>query len=105
MEEFQNQRAIKIEGLQEKFYQKQVNEMEALKKRIIAGENEQKKQRAIELERMFQRYQNVKKELENQHKMEKIRLDKGPAYDPNASKMSTRPATGKRRIQSSAKKI
>ena len=27
------------------------------------------KQRALDLERMFQRYQNVKKELENQNKI------------------------------------
>ena len=35
--------------------------MNALRKRIDAGENEQKKQRALELERLLQRYQNVKK--------------------------------------------
>lgn len=45
--------------------------MAALQKKIEAGENEQKKQRALELEKMFLRYQNVKKELENKHKMEK----------------------------------
>ncbi|CAI2376064.1 unnamed protein product [Moneuplotes crassus] len=99
----------KIMKSEEKLFQQQDNEMEALRKRIIAGENEQKKQRALELERMFQRYQNVKKELENQHKMEKIRLEKGQSFDPNASRMSrmsARPKTASSRggPRSSAKK-
>lgn len=99
----------KIMKSEEKLFQQQDNEMEALRKRIIAGENEQKKQRALELERMFQRYQNVKKELENQHKMERIRLEKGQSFDPNASrmsKMSARPKTASSRggPRSSAKK-
>ena len=61
--------------------------MNALRKRIDAGENEQKKQRALELERLLQRYQNVKKvgvqvllnraqELENQQKLERNRFEK-----------------------------
>lgn len=102
------ERAIKIENLENQLFQKQENEMEALRKRIIAGENEQKKQRALELERMFQRYQNVKKELENQHKMERIRLEKGQTFDANTSrmsKMSGRPRTAtKRGGKASAKK-
>lgn len=105
---YMEDRAIKIENLEHKLFQKQENEMEALRKRIIAGENEQKKQRAIELERMFQRYQNVKKELESQHKMERIRLEKGQTFDANASrmsKMSGRPVTASGKgNRSSAKK-
>lgn len=107
-EKYIEDRAIKIENQEQKLFQKQENEMEALRKRIIAGENEQKKQRALELERMFQRYQNVKKELENQHKMERIRLEKGNLFDPNMSKMSkmsNRPKTAtKKGNRSSAKK-
>jgi hypothetical protein len=107
-EKYMEERAIKIENMEAKMFQRQENEMEALKKKIITGENEQKKQRALELERMFQRYQNVKKELESQHKMERIRLEKGQVFDPNASrmsKMSGRPATASRKGKgSSAKK-
>lgn len=63
--------------------------MESLRKRIIAGENEQKKQRALDLERMFQRYQNVKKELMTNHKKEKNFLKKGGVgFNPNMTKMS-----------------
>lgn len=105
---YEEERNGKIMKSEEKLFQQQDNEMEALRKRIIAGENEQKKQRALELERMFQRYQNVKKELENQHKMERIRLEKGNAFDPNASKMSrmsARPKTASNRgLKSSGKK-
>lgn len=106
---YEEERNGKIMKSEEKLFQQQDNEMEALRKRIIAGENEQKKQRALELERMFQRYQNVKKELENQHKMERIRLEKGQSFDPNASrmsKMSARPKTASSRggPRSSAKK-
>ena len=87
-DKFSQDRQLKMENALDKLFQAQEKEMEALRKRIIAGENEQKKQRALELERMFQRYQNVKKELENQHKMERIRLEKGQTFDANASKMS-----------------
>lgn len=108
-DKYMEERSYKIENFENKLFQKQENEMEALRKRIIAGENEQKKQRALELERMFQRYQNVKKELENQHKMERIRLEKGQTFDANMSrmmsKMSGRPKTATKRGQrSSAKK-
>ena len=108
MGRYEEERNEKIMKSEEKLFQQQDNEMEALRKRIIAGENEQKKQRALELERMFQRYQNVKKELENQHKMERIRLEKGQTFDANASRMSrmsARPKTASSRgIKSSAKK-
>ena len=64
--------------------------MHALQKKIEAGENEQKKQRALELEKMFLWYQNVKKELENKHKIEKQRLEKGDSFDAQASIMQSR---------------
>jgi hypothetical protein len=105
-ERYLEDRQLKIENMENKLFQKQENEMEALRKRIIAGENEQKKQRALELERMFQRYQNVKKELENQHKMERIRLEKGQIFDPNISRSTAgRPKTASRKgLKSSQKK-
>ena len=87
-QKYAENRDLKIQNAMTKLLQSQDKEMEALRKRVIAGESEQKKQRALELERMFQRYENVKKELENQHKMERIKLEKGTTFDPNASKMS-----------------
>ena len=46
-------RAKKIAATEAKLIAKQQNEMAALRKRIEAGENEQKKQRAIELEKLL----------------------------------------------------
>ena len=77
-------------SFEQKMLHQQSNEMAALSKRIEAGENEQKKQRAIELERMFLRYQNVKKELENKHKLEIHRMEKGNHFDAQASIMASR---------------
>ena len=85
------ERDIKIDTMLRKLVKQQEVEMESLRKRIIAGENEQKKQRALELERMFQRYNNIKKELENTHKKDKNYLTKGQSvYNANASMMSRR---------------
>ena len=89
-ERYNQTRYKSAEALQSKMIKKQEMELESLRKRIIAGENEQKKQRALELERMFQRYQNVKKELEANHKKEKNFLKKGGVgFNPNMSRMSS----------------
>merc|ERR1712137_42148 len=55
---------------------KQQNELEALKQRIMSGQEEQSKVRATELERLLQKYQNVKKELEIQQQNEENKLVK-----------------------------
>ena len=55
-------REKKIGAAEQKMLNAHFNEMQALQQRIENGESEQKKQRATELERMFQRYQNVKKD-------------------------------------------
>ena len=80
----------KKQSCEQQMLHQQDNEMAALSKRIEAGENEQKKQRAIELERMFLRYQNVKKELENKHKLEIHRMSKGGEFNAQASIMASR---------------
>jgi hypothetical protein len=59
-----------------RFTQKQSQELGALAKRIQTGREEQKKQRQLDLERLLQRYQNVKSELEAQQNLERIRADK-----------------------------
>ena len=84
-QELENKNLVK----ENKLIKQQEIEMESLRKRIVAGENEQKKQRALDLEKMFQRYQNVKSELEKNHKREKIYFDKSMSfYTANVSKMS-----------------
>jgi hypothetical protein len=45
---------------------RQSNEMAALKKKLEARMNERLKLREVEHNKILQRYQNVKKEIENQ---------------------------------------
>lgn len=98
-------RQKRIEQYESKIIKQQETEMESLRKRIIAGENEQKKQRALDLERMFQRYQNVKKELENQFKKEQNFLKKGGAsFNPNVSRYSKASVVSARNVHISAQK-
>ena len=50
--------------------------MNALRKKQEALEKEMMRTREREHEQMLQRYQNVKKELENQQNLDRIRLEK-----------------------------
>ncbi len=59
-----------------KFKTSKQQELIALQKRIQTGREEQKKQRHQDLERLLQRYQNVKAELEAQQNLERIRMEK-----------------------------
>lgn len=59
-----------------KFKNTKRQELAALQKRIQAGREEQKKQRQVALERLLQRYQNVKNELEAQQNLERINREK-----------------------------
>jgi hypothetical protein len=61
---------------EQRFKERQKNELQALLKRVQTGREEQKKQRQLDLERLLQRYQNVKSELEAQQNLERIRMDK-----------------------------
>ena len=65
-ERWENTRMQKIAAAEQQLIVKQQNEMKALKKKIESGTKEQEKSRAKELERLLQRYQNIKKELDNQ---------------------------------------
>ena len=59
-----------------KFKHQKQNELVALQKRVQTGREEQKKQRQMDLERLLQRYQNVKSELEAQQNLERIRAER-----------------------------
>ena len=60
------ERSKKIIASEAKLIQKQQNEMNALKKKLEANLNERLKLRETEHNKLLQRYQNVKKEIENQ---------------------------------------
>ncbi len=55
---------------------KQSNEMAALKKKLEAKMNERLKMREVEHNKILQRYQNVKKEIENQQNIERIKKER-----------------------------
>merc|ERR1711964_860867 len=64
LEKWLKTRAHKLAAAEAKFLARQNTELQALKKKIQSGADEQRKQRALELEKLLQRYQNVKKQVE-----------------------------------------
>ena len=76
LEKWHSQRQQDLLGKEAKFKVAKQSELQALQKRIQTGREEQKKQRHQDLERLLQRYQNVKAELEAQQNLERIRMEK-----------------------------
>jgi len=70
--------------------------MNALKKKLEANLNERLKLRETEHNKLLQRYQNVKKEIENQQNIERIKFEK-----QYASVISTRPASAQNSMMGS----
>ena len=66
---------------------KQTNEMNALKKKLEGRMNERLKVREVEHNKILQRYQNVKKEIENQQNIERVKRER---------QYKTRPSTASR---------
>ena len=56
-------------------------EAEGLRKRIAQGRAEQNRARQLALERMLQRYSNVKAESEQQHRLERLKFDREAAVE------------------------
>ncbi|KAL4460358.1 hypothetical protein ABPG74_000109 [Tetrahymena malaccensis] len=75
-QQWMNTRNEKIRKQLTLLKQRQQNELNALRQRINSGKEEQRKNRSIELERLLQKYQNVKKELEVQQQMENLQIEK-----------------------------
>lgn len=69
-------RDTKIQALEEQFKRKQELEMGGLVKRIQSGREEQRQCRKSELERLLQRYHNVKTQLESQQKIIRERRER-----------------------------
>ncbi|CAI2376869.1 unnamed protein product [Moneuplotes crassus] len=88
-QELERRERENIEKHETRIIRSQEKEMESLREKIIAGENEQKKERALKLECMFQRYQNSKAELQGQQKKDQNMLKKGfSGFNPNMSQVS-----------------
>ena len=76
LEKWHSERQQDLLQKEAKFKFNKQQELFALQKRIQSGREEQKKQRHMDLERLLQRYQNVKAELEAQQNLERIRMEK-----------------------------
>jgi hypothetical protein len=85
-------REAKIAGLEEQFLCKQELEAKGLWKRIQSGREEQRQARADELDRLVQRYHNVKTELQTQQKIMLARVEKNPLI--NGAMQSAKRACG-----------
>ena len=82
------ERHKKIIASEAKLIQKQQNEMNALKKKLEGNLNGRLKIREQKHNELLQRYQNVKKEIENQQNLERIKYEK--AY---SNSVKARPGT------------
>merc|ERR1719197_763561 len=76
LEKWKNQKQQEMFQREAKFKHSKQGELLALQKRIQTGREEQKKQRELDLERLLQRYRNVKNELEAQQNLERIRMER-----------------------------
>ena len=86
LEKWRNLKQQEMFQKEAKFKHRQQQELLALQKRIQTGREEQKKQRQMDLERLLQRYQNVKSELEAQQNLERIRADKFAAQQASTGR-------------------
>lgn len=84
-------RDSRLHALDKQFCHKQKLEMGGLAKRIQSGREEQKQARKTELERLLQRYHNVKTQLESQQALEKQRAAKY-SFNSSISMMSRGPS-------------
>merc|ERR1712216_1101122 len=76
LEKLRAQHAHRLAAQEMQFAQRQQAELQALEKRVDTARQEHKIQRQQDLERILQRYQNVKSELEAQQNIERIRSEK-----------------------------
>jgi len=63
VEKWATVREQKIRNQKAQLEKKQNNELNAIKKRIVTGQEEQRKARSLDLERLLHKYQNIRKEL------------------------------------------
>ena len=76
--QFRQARSRKIQSLLDQFVIKQRRELAGMLKRVESGREEQRKARKVELQRLLQRYHNVKSQLESQQRIVRLRAEKYP---------------------------
>merc|ERR1711934_341052 len=101
LEKLRSSHAHKLAAQEMQFAQRQQAELQALEKRVETARNEHKIQRQQDLERLLQRYQNVKSELDAQQNIEKIRSEKykgsSGMYESASRPGSARPSSARSR--------
>jgi len=90
---WQAKREQKMTMLEEQSVEKQRKEMGGLLKRIQSGRDEQKQARKAELERLLQRYHNVKAQLESQQRIIQHKVERYPVSTPRGSIHGSRPVS------------
>jgi len=88
LEAWKSKREGKLSIMEEQFLHKQQLEMGGLLKRVQSGREEQKQARKTELERLLQRYQNVKTQLEMQQTIIRQKAEKFPLSQTSMSRHS-----------------
>ena len=73
-----------------RFLHKQQLEMGGLLKRLKASREELRRSRKLEMERLLQRYQNLKMQMENQQRIIQQRVERYPITAP----AQIRPSSG-----------
>jgi len=104
MEKLRAQHAHRLAAQEMQFAQRQQAELQALEKRVDTARQEHKIQRQQDLERILQRYQNVKSELAAQQKIEQIRSEKYKGHSAMYSTISASGSVGGSRPASSRRK-
>ncbi|CAD8189557.1 unnamed protein product [Paramecium pentaurelia] len=74
-QKYQIERTYKINTQLKQLKMRHRNEINALQQRIKGGQDEQKKNRSLDLEKLLQKYQNIKKELEIKQKMDRLAFE------------------------------
>jgi len=89
-------RDAQIASKEDQYLRKQALEMHGLLKRIQSGREEQKHARKTELERLLQRYHNVKTQLESQQTIIRQRSERYPVNAGFDKSTMSRPSTAAR---------
>ena len=108
--QYMEKRHKKILAAEATLMQKQQIEMNALRKKLEGKMNERLKLREVEHNELLQRYENAKKQLENQQTLERNKLEghfktrPSNSKGPGGSQMAGQSKMGASRVQKSTRK-
>eukprot|EP00930_Biecheleria_cincta_P090439 TRINITY_DN79821_c0_g1_i1.p1 TRINITY_DN79821_c0_g1~~TRINITY_DN79821_c0_g1_i1.p1 ORF type:complete len:271 (+),score=87.74 TRINITY_DN79821_c0_g1_i1:74-886(+) len=91
--QWKEKREARIAAMEEQFLHKQQLEMGGLLKRLKCSRDELKRARKTEMERILQRYQNLKTQLESQQRIIQQRVERFPITAPLGGSGGPRPVS------------